>query len=230
MTSPYAGMTKMKHVDIFAPTEKDRSFLEQEWAELTADLPAETAREAGQNLFAAYGEKHRAYHNLAHIAALLRHCNEHRDALTDVAAVKFAIWFHDCVYKSSRKDNEEKSAKFAEMYLAALGVPEARRQAVTAMILATRKHDGTDATEDGKYFLDFDLSILGAPTNVYMAYANAIRYEYRLVPNFFYRPGRREVLVSFFNRPRLYFTDAFFASHEVRARENLRAEIQTLST
>lgn len=230
MTSLYAGMTNMKHVDIFAPTENDRAFLQQEWADLTADLPQSTAREAGENLFAAYEEKNRAYHNLAHIAALLRHCNDHRDALTDVAAVKFAIWFHDCVYKTSRKDNEIKSANFAEMYLAALGVPESRRQAVTKMILATQKHDGTDATGDGKYFLDFDLSILGTPINIYRAYANAIRYEYRLVPNFFYRPGRREVLVSFFNRPRLYFTDAFFASHETRARENLQAEIQTLSS
>jgi predicted metal-dependent HD superfamily phosphohydrolase len=218
----------MKNSDFFPLSDADREFLEREWAEVTVELPEPLALEARSNLFKAYSEKHRAYHNLGHIAALLRHCAQHRAALEDARAVRFAVWFHDCVYRPSRKDNETESARIAELYLAALGVDEPTRQAVAAMILATQRHDGTGATPDAKYFLDFDLAILGTRPETYYTYQQAIRREYRLVPGFLYRPGRKKILTAFLERERLYFTDAFYATHEAAARNNLRVEIETL--
>jgi predicted metal-dependent HD superfamily phosphohydrolase len=46
------------------------------------------------------------------------------------------------------------------------------------MIRATEKHDSSSLDADGKLFLDLDLGILAAGTEVYKRYAEAIRQEY----------------------------------------------------
>ena len=73
---------------------------------------------------------------------------------------------------------------------------------------------------DEKWMIDFDLGILGQPWNRYFEYTKQIREEYKSVPNFMYKRGRRKVLQHFLNKSNIYATDSFYEQYERQAREN----------
>lgn len=125
--------------------------------------------------------------------------------------------------------NEIKSAELAVEKLSALNVPKITVEKVEAMILATRNHKSDGLDEDGKLFLDLDLSILGAEAEVYKHYSAAIRREYSFVPWFLYRHSRRKILESFLEREFLYFTAEMRGKYETAARANVANEIKELS-
>lgn len=191
----------------------------------------EAAQKMLDELVAAYGEPHRAYHTLDHIAALLGLLDEHGEGVTDRAALVLAILFHDVVYDPARRDNEAASAGFASGRLAALGFPEEMVSKVARLIHATRHgaQVGDEADSDLALLLDLDLSVLAAPAFAYDAYAQAIRYEFSLYPNEVYRPGRRRVLEEFLMRERIYSTEHLRALWEGRARANIAREIAELA-
>src|SRR5262245_42014043 len=117
-------------------------------------------------LTALYEAPDRYYHGLAHVESLLALAREYRAALSDPNAVEAAIWFHDAIYDSARRDNEERSAELAVRQLAGRAAAD-RVARVEAMIKATATHQVPDlgdeaARRDAALFLDFDLSILGA--------------------------------------------------------------------
>src|SRR5882757_4596571 len=87
-------------------------------------------------LIRAYGAPDRHYHGLAHIEALLALAQQHADAIADRDAVDAAIWFHDAIYDTRRKDNEEASAQLAAARLAGT-TSEERIARIAAMIRAT---------------------------------------------------------------------------------------------
>lgn len=214
----------------FQIDESGQSFLRQQWNQLCANY--ERSSSASHAAFALlsekYSEKHRAYHNLSHIRALLTHAESFCHELQNYEAVAFAIWFHDAIYNTKRNDNEEKSAELGEEMLSQLSVPREMIAASKQMILATKKHELLNDSADLKCFLDFDLSILGTSAEVYEQYSQAIRKEYSWVPYFLYRKGRKKVLESFLKRERLYFTDAMKARSEVQARQNIENELKQL--
>jgi predicted metal-dependent HD superfamily phosphohydrolase len=176
-----------------------------------------------------YTEKHRVYHNLSHINALLFNAENFRERLADFESVQLAIWFHDVIYNPKRFNNESESAKIAVEYLSKLDVPKVKIEQVERMILATAKHNATDLDFDGKLFLDLDLGILGQNENVYKIYSEAIRKEYSFVPWFLYKRSRRKVLEAFLSREIIYFTQEIRQDFEEQARINLSNEIKELS-
>src|SRR5262245_45736476 len=136
-------------------------------------------------LAALYESPDRHYHGLAHIESLLALAREHRAGLSDPDAVEAAIWFHDAIYDSRKRDNEEKSAELAVQRLSGRAAPD-RVARIEAMIKATATHQvpnfGDEAARrDAALFLDFDLSILGAAAERYDAYERAVRLEYQWV-------------------------------------------------
>jgi predicted metal-dependent HD superfamily phosphohydrolase len=176
-----------------------------------------------------YGGPERHYHNLDHLAAVLRSIEGLRHLLIHPEAVRFAGWFHDAIYDPHANDNEEKSAALAEERLQQLGVPPETVAAVCRLILLTKRHLAEPDDRDGHVLLDADLAILGAPAADYQRYVGQIRQEYAWVPEADYRAGRAAVLRRFLERPRLYFTEEMYSSREERARENLGAEIARLT-
>jgi predicted metal-dependent HD superfamily phosphohydrolase len=179
----------------------------------------------------AYGQLHRHYHTLDHIAALVALLDRHGAGIADADTVALAILFHDVVYEPARNDNEEASASFATGCLAALGLPPETTAEVARYIRATRHGQETEPIDtDGlALLLDLDLSILAAEPAEYRAYAEAIRREYAFVPDLLYRPGRRRVLEAFLGRERIYRTDRLAALWERPARTNLTAEVADLA-
>ena len=206
-----------------------RDALRQKWHDLAALFMPDAALrdEILAQLFALYSEQHRAYHNLSHVNSLL-FLAEGQKNWREAASADFAIWFHDVIYQPRNQDNEERSAALAVSALTSLNAPPELIGRVRAMILATKQHSAEGLDDDGKLFLDLDLSILGSSPEVYRAYAQAIRAEYSWVPGFLYRRGRRKVLQGFLERERLFFTDAIAREREPKARTNIAEELRGL--
>jgi predicted metal-dependent HD superfamily phosphohydrolase len=184
-------------------------------------------------LVRAYAAPERHYHKLAHIEAMLELMHMYKDALADPAAVEAAIWFHDAIYDTRRHDNEEKSAELAASRLAGQFSPD-RVALIVSMIRATAGHhvpDGLDDLQqrDCALFLDMDLAILGSASDAFEAYEEAVRREYGWVPDALWREGRGKVLQAFLERPAIYASPQFQASHEAAARANLTRSLERLA-
>lgn len=176
-----------------------------------------------------YSAPDRHYHNLHHVAEVLRLLERFESRAADYAALRFAAWFHDAVYDTRKGTNEEESAALAGRALEELRVPRPTIDLARRLILATKGHEAEGDVPDFGLFLDADLSILGAPEETYRAYSEAIRREYAWVPEAAYREGRLKVLTNFLQRGRLYYTGPLARRLEARARRNLAREVQALS-
>ncbi len=188
--------------------------------------------EVKKELCVLYGAPGRHYHGLAHIKALLALMEEYRDQLADPQAVEAAVWFHDAIYDSRRSDNEAASATLAADRLSSRTAP-ARLSRIVAMIEATASHVLPDlgdeaATRDAAFFLDMDLSILGAPRDTFDFYEAAVRREYGWVDDEAWAVGRAAVLRKFIERPQVFHTKAFGQRYEAVARENIERSIAAL--
>jgi predicted metal-dependent HD superfamily phosphohydrolase len=205
--------------------------LRRRWLTLCHPLTpdASAAQTAFADLVAAYAEPHRAYHTLAHIAAVLGVLDTLRVAAHDWPALELAAWFHDVVYDPRRDDNEAQSAAVAARTLAGLGLPAALVDHTAALIRQTQAHDPDPGDPDAPLLLDADLAVLGAAPAEYAAYAAAIRREYAWVPDDTYRAGRAAVLRGFLQRPRIFHTERLFALLEAPARRNIAAELASLT-
>jgi predicted metal-dependent HD superfamily phosphohydrolase len=193
--------------------------------------PETAAQGVLDDLLAAYREPLRHYHNVEHVASLLRLLDENGHGVADRTAVELAILFHDVVYDPTRHDNERASADLASERLAALGFASELITKVQTYILATQHGQTAPASGDADLalLLDLDLSILGAAPAEYRAYAQAIRHEYGHVTDELYRLGRKRVLEGFLARDRIYRTDRLHAFWDARARDNIANEIAELT-
>lgn len=203
----------------------EQSYLRQHWNEAApAAGPALWA-----DLWKRYSEKGRHYHNPDHLAAMFRLFDRYRAVLLDPRAVALAIFYHDAVYKVTRKDNEEKSALLAAKKLKEAGFSGETIKLAEAHIVATKRHEMHPGSHpDTAYLLDFDLAVLGASPEDYRDYAQQIRREYGIYPDLLYRPGRRKALEHFLERPHIYHTETFRQELEDRARRNIAREIAGL--
>jgi predicted metal-dependent HD superfamily phosphohydrolase len=179
-------------------------------------------REAEQH----YSKSKRHYHNLTHLENLhleLRDIVE----ITDHDTMIFALVYHDIIYKSTAKDNEQKSADLAEERLLSIDFPESRISFCKEMILTTQSHHRSESN-DINLFTDADLSVLGKPWAVYEEYYKNVRREYAVYPDLLYNPGRKKVLKHFLEMPFIFKTPHFTALYEKQARENLAREFGLL--
>lgn len=176
-----------------------------------------------------YSLKIRHYHNLTHIGNMITLSEEIKDSIVNYDDFLLSIWYHDIIYKPSRKDNEEKSAIFAIKRLKTLNIDEKSSKNIKNLIISTKKHDIiTNENHDNGFLLDIDLSILGNDWETYNTYLQNIRKEYAIYPNFIYKNARKKVLQHFLKRETLYFTEIFKNKFENQARKNLTKEIKML--
>ncbi|OGL62250.1 hypothetical protein A3C09_04585 [Candidatus Uhrbacteria bacterium RIFCSPHIGHO2_02_FULL_47_44] len=199
------------------------------WRRLCEDLNLDVAAmQIGfQELARRYGESHRKYHTLAHIAACLQEFEAVKAQCDDLLGVELAIWFHDLYYETNRKDNEDRSAD--RMYVLVEPREWTRNHTLTADVcIRATKHAAAPEEHDAQIMVDIDLSILGQPWNVYEEYTRQIRAEYKRVPRLLYVPGRRKIMQSFLDRPHIFSTEFFHARYETQARANITRELNTL--
>jgi predicted metal-dependent HD superfamily phosphohydrolase len=160
------------------------------------------------------------YDGLGDVLGWLHELGRGSDLAEEAAGVRVAVWVHDAVWEPGRPDNEEASAALADEALAAGGVPEARRGAVRALILATR-HDRTPEDPDARLIADIDLAILGADPDDYDRYERAVRREYGPLSDAAFAAGRAAFAAGLLARPRIFATERYFRRLEAAARANL---------
>ncbi len=175
-----------------------------------------------------YSIKKRHYHTLAHIENLLLQLNEIKYEINDWDTILFTLFYHDVVYNALKNDNEDRSADFARMRLKKLSVPELQIENCANQIIATKKHL-LSLDNDTNYFLDADLSILGADWKTYLTYAQQVRREYAIYPDLIYKPGRKKVLQHFLQMDRIFKTEHLFQKFEMQAKLNLQHELTILN-
>lgn len=202
------------------------------WQHLVVNTNFTLANTLFTNLAKNYHYRKRHYHNFNHIAIMLELSDQYSNYLQQKDVVNLAIFYHDVIYNPLRKDNEERSARRAARELKQLQVPKNKIDLVERYILATKIHDlqGFGEESDLAYLLDFDLSVLGADWEAYVIYAQNIRKEYSVYPDFMYNPGRVQVLQHFLEKSVIYFTNLFYKNRETKARENIMREITALQT
>ena len=179
-----------------------------------------------QLLASRYAESHRFYHTMEHVVSSLQHLDDFSD-FKNKQLVEIALWFHDVVYEPLKGNNEEKSALFAQKAMERLGFDVKSINRTMELIILT-KHPSQPKTLDEQYLIDIDLSILGSNPALYAEYETWIRKEYRYVPWFLYKRGRRKILESFLAQPSIYSSAEFSERYESVARTNLENALFSL--
>lgn len=190
-------------------------------------MPSHEAQMHWDDLEKAYRQSNRHYHNLSHLEEMRKSFFEYKSELQFPDETLYSLYYHDVVYISTRKDNEQKSAEWAIALL-----PEEinlNKQIIFDLILATKDHN-TNGVADANWLIDFDLKILAKDWRDYKIYAEQIRKEYSLYPDFLYNPGRVKALKHFLEKPHIYQTTIFQEKFESKARTNIQKEMASLQS
>lgn len=188
-----------------------------------------SANEIQQNwldLEKAYSKKSRYYHNLTHLKEMIESFEIYKHKLQNPAEILFSIFYHDFVYSASQKNNELKSAEYALSILSENSI--LNKQLVFDAICATQQHQ-QNSIEDINWLIDFDLKILAKDWEDYQIYFDQIRKEYRIYPDFLYKPGRAKALKHFLENEFIFQTNEFRNLYEEKARINIEKEISLLT-
>jgi predicted metal-dependent HD superfamily phosphohydrolase len=191
-------------------------------------LAGPASESVGRGLIGRWSEPHRAYHDVAHLRAVLDAVDLLAEHAVDPTAVRLAAWFHDAVHEGAAGADEEASAALAERVLPSVGVPPSRVAEVARLVRLTAGHDPEPGDSDGAVLCDADLAVLGSDPQDYAAYVAAVRREYAAVPDDAFRAGRAAVLERLLALDPLYGTATARRLWADRAAANLRAELDRL--
>jgi predicted metal-dependent HD superfamily phosphohydrolase len=197
------------------------------WSELATRLGIVKPLIAFRWLEAKYRERARRYHDARHINECLRVLDRSQHRETSNPLVEYALWFHDAVYNTFSKKNEQRSADAAVQVLERSGRPANECALVREMILATR-HGVQPLEPPLQLLVDIDLAILGASADRYAEFELQIRAEYWWVPTAMYRRQRAAILRAFVARPSIYATHEFREQLERQARNNIAWGLEQL--
>jgi predicted metal-dependent HD superfamily phosphohydrolase len=199
--------------------------LSSRWAGAWRALGASPEPALLARLIAAYSEPHRHYHTLRHLEECFAHLQSLGSLAQHPAEVELALWFHDAIYDTRRRDSERRSAEWACQALSPVSSAAAKR--VASLVMATR-HAAAPEGIDAQVLVDVDLAILGAPAERFDEYELQVRREYAWAPLPLYRRARRRILESLLARAAIYATAQFVERYEAQARDNLARSLARL--
>lgn len=200
-----------------------------EWHQLLARYTAAPeADSVGRQLLESWCEPHRTYHSVQHLRDVLRSVDDLAAYADDPDAVRIAAWYHDAVY-AGRPDDEERSARRAEEELSRLDLAPRLVDEVARLVRMTVTHDPAPGDRNAEVLSDADLASLAVSSERYLLNTAAIRQEYTHVPDEVFRKGRMQVLTALLEGPAVFRTEPGRQLWEAAARENLLAELTTLS-
>lgn len=210
------------------PEPSKPGLLQMSWARCWQGLGATGDGQAlMQRLLTAWAEPQRKYHTLQHLDECLALFERSCSLAERPAEVAMALWFHDAVYDVRGKDNEARSAAWAQTELTTAGVGAGAIEHITGHIMVTC-HAALPMGADQQLLVDIDLSILGASRPRFLEYEQQVRAEYAWVPGFVFRRKRCEILKAFLARRPIYNTPWMREEFENRARANLAYSIAEL--
>lgn len=181
-------------------------------------------------LVARHGEPGRHHHDFDHASSVVDTVLALHSPGDDWAVAVLAAWFHDAVHEPTarRGANEGASAVLALELLGSLGATLTSLGSITRLICLTASHDPAPTDRAGAVLCDADLSILGSDEERYDRYVRDVRAEYAHLADAVWTTGRRGVLRSFLDRPRIFHTAAGHDHFEAAARTNISRELATL--
>ena len=199
------------------------------WQRNLVDNAVDDSKAIHQRLISGYQESHRHYHTLGHIQHCLDLFEQCKALASEPDALEIAIWFHDVILVSGRRDNESLSAK---LYLEfSDGVHrESLRQLVCRLIMATL-HNGDHLDDaDSIYMVDIDLSSFGLPWEEFLRDSLNLRSESPHLCDDDYQLNQTGFQRGLLARPRFFLSDFFFDRFENQARKNLLRYFEYLRT
>lgn len=171
------------------------------------------------------------YHTFDHVLECLNCLNRPELVEFDTPIMRWAIYYHDCVYNPKSSTNEEDSANYACAdligLLSKLGFKDLNTLfTIKDLILAT-KHTNVVVTDKlEKCILDIDLSAFASKDVKFKENSAQIRREYAHVSDSDFARGRTKILQSFLDRPHIFH---ILTDLESTARTNIKNEIMHLS-
>ncbi len=204
-------MIQSSYIELLKEYKVNPSSIKALWSEIKAN----------------YTKSGRHYHNLQHLENILGQLANVKDRIDNWNVILFTLYYHDIIYKSTKKDNEERSAELASKRMNEIGVNEYDIKLCCEQIIATKTHI-THSNSDTNFFTDADLSILGQEPDKYKNYCESIRKEYSIYPNFLYKKGRKKVIIHFLSMKKIFKTEDFFSKFEEQAKLNLQNELNSL--
>ena len=219
----------------------------EEFNALLARVPLPDRAKA--ELTAMMEEKSRFYHGVRHLAALWRRHRlygtaEGLNAPEIEILIACAIAYHDCVYQSGARDNEERSAE-VWMRASAGALSDEDRLWVAGTIRATADHLAYPAPartrEDAErqwgsaplrerarlWMLDLDLTPLGEKPADFDRNTELLRLEAPQLTQVQFEAGTRGFLKHIADAPRVYRSPTLVSHFEAQARANFARELQS---
>lgn len=182
------------------------------------------SQDLGRRLLGCWGQPHRVYHGVGHLAAAL-------DALDVLGGGRLegtAVWFHDAVWTLPADPrhgrDERRSADLARDWLAGV-LPGRDVDEVSRLVLVTADHDPAAGDGAGARVSDADFVLLAAGRERYEQTVAGLRAEAGLTGPA-WAAARRVQIDELMDRPRLY--RAAPSSWEGAARANLTRESELL--
>lgn len=180
---------------------KDEAFITTAWKKLAGD--DKVSQKWLEIILNFHSESHRHYHNLSHIVSLLKQAEDLFSVSEfnsiEKAIINYSIFFHDLVYNPQSRDNEAQSAKLFMDFAVEKQLTQVIYEVVYESILATAHHSVSAKFEITNYFLDLDLSILGAEASKFDLYEEQIREEYKFVPDDIFHVERTKLMQKLAN-------------------------------
>lgn len=173
-----------------------------------------------------YSSSDRFYHSLSHIVYGLNKMPAFFEHINDKDAFTLAWIFHDSVYDSREKDNEEKSADLVEKMCLSWGIENALFiNRVKKYILATKHGHVKPENSDEEWLVDLDMSIIGSTD--YATYEENVRREYSWLSMKDWVNGRHKFL-SGLEFP-YFYNDYFINSFSENADKNIKDSLEKLN-
>lgn len=177
------------------------------------------------DLLDRWGEEHRTYHGRTHLLAVL----EALDLLAEPAephrTVLLAAWFHDAVYRGVAGQDEEESARLAEVRLAHAGLPAVEVDEVARLVRMTAEHRPEPGDNAAALLSDADLSVLGGDPAAYARYLAAVRQDFAHIGDDDFAAGRAAVVRQLLALDPLFHTPRGRDLWLEPARRNLQGEL-----
>jgi predicted metal-dependent HD superfamily phosphohydrolase len=168
----------------------------------------------------------RHYHTLRHVEYLLKHVEDFKGVShPDRNLIKWSIWFHDIIYNSLRKDNEERSANVMADFMRAIGMPNEHIETMRWLILVT-KHIGSPQTYLEDIICDLDLREF--VNERHSKNSEEVREEFFHLSDDEFNEGRIQFIDWMLSKEYIYHTDLYRESLEALARQNLLREKESI--
>ncbi|XP_039276905.1 uncharacterized protein LOC120348811 [Nilaparvata lugens] len=214
--------------------------VEETWRGLAKDIGAseEKTSEWWTRIVQAYSEESRKFHNINYLAIKLENFETIKCKLKNRNAVGIAIFFHHFEYDPKMVDCFKKNLEHFDIFAndCAIKSESELYKSVVSLLESVDTHStdehktgGVFGAEDGHYFLDLDMAVLGGDSEYYATeYATNIQAEYDFLPEPMYKGLRLKVLQSFLQIPNIFATKEFREKYEEQARANIQKEVEKL--